>query len=51
MRQNLAIERQRREAATRHHTDGHPVTLRALPDYDALFGVDFTNPTTKASNE
>ena len=20
-------------------------------DYDALFGVDFTNPTTKASNE
>jgi transposase len=51
MRQALADERQRRQAATRHHTDGHPVTLRALPDYDLLFGVDFTNPTTKASNE
>lgn len=50
MRQALAVERQRREAATRHHADGHPVTLRALPDYDLLFGVDFTNPTTKASS-
>ena len=29
----------------RQHSDGHPVALRALPDYDALFGVDF-NPTT-----
>jgi hypothetical protein len=51
MRHALAVERRRREAATRHHADGHPVTLRALPDYDLLFGVDFTNPTTKASNE
>jgi transposase len=51
MRQALAEDRQRRQAATRHHTDGHTVTLRALPDYDALFGVDFTNPTPKASNE
>lgn len=51
MRQALAVERQRREAATRHHADGHPVTLRALPDYDLLFGVDFTNPTTKASSK
>jgi hypothetical protein len=51
MRQALAAERQRREAAIRHHADGHPVTLRALPDYDLLFGVDFTNPTTKASNK
>lgn len=25
-----------------HHRDGHSVALRALPDYDALFGVDFT---------
>lgn len=24
----------------RTHADGHPVQLRALPDYDALFGVD-----------
>jgi transposase len=51
MRQALAEDRRRRQAATRHHGDGHPVTLRALPDYDALFGVDFTNPPTKASNE
>jgi hypothetical protein len=46
MRQALALERQSRQAATRQHTDGHAVMLRALPDYDALFGVDFTNPTT-----
>lgn len=26
---------------TRAHTDGHVVAIRALPDYDALFGVDF----------
>jgi transposase len=53
MRQALALERQSRQAATRHHTDGHAVTLRALPDYDALFGVDFnpSAPDTKASNE
>ena len=51
MRGALTHDRQRRQAATRHHTDGHTVTLRALPDYDALFGVDFTNPTTKASNQ
>lgn len=51
MRQVLADDRQRRAAATRHHTDGHAVALRALPDYDALFGVDFTNPTMKASSQ
>lgn len=37
---------QRRRHGTRHHPDGHPVALRALPDYDALFGVDFTTSTT-----
>jgi len=42
MRQALAHDRRAREAATRQHTDGHTVALRALPDYDALFGVDFT---------
>jgi hypothetical protein len=26
---------------TRTHTDGHVVAIRALPDYDDLFGVDF----------
>ena len=46
MRQALADDRQRRQAATRQHADGLAVMLRALPDYDALFGVDFTNPTT-----
>jgi transposase len=42
MRQALAHDRRTRQAATRHHTDGHSVAMRALPDYDALFGVDFT---------
>lgn len=53
MRQALAEDRRRRAAATRHHPDGHAVTMRALPDYDALFGVDFThNPSEKkASSE
>jgi transposase len=53
MRQALALQRQSRQAATRHHPDGHTVILRALPDYDALFGVDFnpSAPDTKASNE
>lgn len=35
-------------AQQRQHTDGHSVVLRALPDYDALFGIDpneFTAPT------
>jgi transposase len=46
----LALADQRRaqqraeQAGARRHSDGHPVALRALPDYDALFGVDF-NPT------
>ncbi len=42
MRRALAHDRSARRAAERRHLDGHPVTLRALPDYDALFGVDFT---------
>ena len=50
MRHNLAVDRQQRQAAARRHTDGHPVALRALPDYDALFGVDFTHTPTEASN-
>jgi transposase len=50
MRQALALDRQSRQAGTRFHGDGHAVMLRALPDYDALFGVDFTNPTTETRN-
>ena len=47
----LALAEQRRtqqqaqQSGGRRHSDGHRVALRALPDYDALFGVDF-NPTT-----
>ncbi|GAA3441101.1 hypothetical protein Pve01_74310 [Planomonospora venezuelensis] len=53
MRQALAAERQSRQAAMRHHADGHAVMVRALPDYDALFGVDFTpsGSQTKARSE
>jgi transposase len=51
LRHAFAEERQRRQAAARYHADGHAVALRALPDYDAMFGVDFTNPSMKASNE
>lgn len=53
MRLALAHERESRQAALRHHPDGHAVTLRALPDYDALFGVDFnpSGPAMKASSE
>jgi len=49
MRLALAEQRRAQQQAqqngARHHSDGHPVAIRALPDYDALFGVDF-NPTT-----
>jgi len=51
MRAALAEDRQRRAAATRFHADGYAVALRALPDYDALFGVDFTHPSEKASSQ
>lgn len=35
------FQTQQRRPAGRHHLDGHPVQLRALTDYDAMFGVDF----------
>jgi hypothetical protein len=38
-------QQQAQQGGGRRHSDGHRVALRALPDYDALFGVDF-NPTT-----
>jgi hypothetical protein len=48
LRAEFATARARRP--TRSHTDGHVVALRALPDYDALYGVVFdpapTNPAT-----
>ena len=46
MRAAFAEERIARERANRQHTDGHRVALRALTDYDTLFGGDFTTGTT-----
>jgi transposase len=45
--QRRAQQRARQNGA-RRHSDGHAVAIRALPDYDALFGVDF-NPTPESS--
>lgn len=51
LRRHYTADQQRR-SATRRHTDGHRVALRALPDYDALFGIDdFTSAPTKARSE
>ncbi len=50
LRKAFAAERKQRAGMDRQHADGHVVALRALPDYDALFGVDFTTPSTKAIN-
>ena len=53
LRADLAQRRRAQAQATRSHLDGHVVAIRALPDYDALFGVDFdpgpprTDPITK----
>lgn len=41
LRADLAERRRAQAQATRTHPDGHVVAIRALPDYDALFGVDF----------
>lgn len=42
-------EQRAQQGGTRRHGDGHPVALRALPDYDALFGVDFDPITSTAA--
>lgn len=44
LRREFTARREASARAARQHTDGHTVVLRALPDYDALFGVDF-DPT------
>ena len=50
LRADLAARR--RTAHTRAHGDGHVVAIRALPDYDALFGVDFDpDPSGRATTE
>lgn len=42
LRADLAERRRHLDrTATRSHPDGHVVAIRALPDYDALFDVDF----------
>lgn len=41
LRTEFATTRDRARRDTRSHSDGHVVALRALPDYDALFGVAF----------
>ena len=46
LRTEFAATRDRARRDTRSHPDGHVVALRALPDYDALFGVDFTSTPT-----
>jgi transcriptional regulator with XRE-family HTH domain len=53
LRSDFNALRARRAAqhGTRTHTDGHVVALRALPDYDALFGVDFHHPNTESNTE
>lgn len=42
--------RQPKSAGVRSHPDGHLVQIRALSDYDVLFGVDFS-PTTDYEKE
>jgi transposase len=54
--QQAQAQARARRGGGRRHADGHVVALRALPDYDALFGVDFdpptqpSNPTTERSS-
>ena len=50
MRHAFAQDRHRRQTATRYHADGHGVSLRALSDYDAIFGVDFATTSRKESS-
>ena len=37
-------------ARVRAHLDGHQVPMRALPDYDDLYGVNFTTTTDLESH-
>ena len=46
LRREHAARRDADHRLARRHGDGHAVMLRALPDYDALFGVDFTSTPT-----
>jgi len=46
LRRELARHRSTAGPRSPQHAEGHHVALRALPDYDALFGVDFTPTST-----
>ena len=49
LRREHAARREANGRLARQHADGHTVVLRGLPDYDALFGVDFDpGPTAHA---
>lgn len=51
LRADLAAQRDRPTSrGTRVHPDGHVVAIRALPDYDDLFGVDFDASPTAGDN-
>ena len=49
LRAGFAADKLARERASRHHADGHRVTLRALSDYDTLFDSDFTTSTSAST--
>ena len=54
LRTAFTAARDRARHDTRSHTDGHVVALRALPDYDALYGVNFDpapDPTATAEGQ
>jgi hypothetical protein len=51
LRRDHQQRRDARQRSERAHADGHTVVLRALPDYDALFGVDFTAPARTPTPE
>ena len=55
MRRALADQRRAQQRAAtsgaRRHSDGHAVAIRALPDYDALFGVDFDPAIPSATTD
>ncbi|WP_327058341.1 IS21 family transposase [Glaciihabitans sp. GrIS 2.15] len=51
LRAGFAADKLARERASRHHADGHRVTLRALTDYDTLFGSDFTTTSSSTTTQ
>lgn len=44
-------QEQAARAIARRHQDGHPVAIRALGDYDTLFGIDPTSFTPTPPND